>query len=238
MFKDRNRDGEHCNMTLLNWQENKTMEINCEKWPGTYKVRPSGSLHPQIFHIWWTKTKKMGRCGLVVAWPETILWPWLWPLSVGKAWLYMDIVGSLFPQICQRVQHRENAWPDPYMVTLGWVCATWWELRGRSWTSICWSKACNRILTLDWAWCHFRESVGEPRQRYAAAQHANSHNTHIPSWYCCPVNLGGKLFNQLILLSALWVENGYRHRYQVKWCALLWIMCHSLMRFSIANAET
>ena len=76
----------------------------------------------------------MGRCGLVVAWPETIWWPWLWPLSVGKAWLYMDIVGSLFPQICRREQYRENAWLDPYMVTLGWACNTWWV--GTPWDNL------------------------------------------------------------------------------------------------------
>ena len=126
----------------------------------------------------------------------------MWPSSVTYlvtlGWesmaSYLDIVWSLFPQICHRVQGRENAWPDPYMVTLGWASVTYLELRGRNWTSICCSKTRHHAM----AYSHLHSdpgvslenpTVGELRQRYAAAQHAILHHTHSPSWHYW-VNLG------------------------------------------------
>ena len=172
MFKDRNQHGEHCNMgmTLLNCQEdNWKLERKCEVWPETYRVSASKNLSylTSSQFPWWIRTKRNG---------------WVWPSSVSYlvtlGWesmaSYLDIVWSLFPQICHRVQGRENAWPDPYMVTLGWAYVTYLELRGRNWTSICCSKTRHHAM----AYSHLHSdpgvslenpTVGELRQRYGAA---------------------------------------------------------------------
>ena len=124
--------------------------------------------------------------------------------------------------------HGENAWPDPYMVTLGWACNTWWV--GTPWDN----------LDID---------------RYAVGRHAIGHSrlhsdpgpSLVSLWrirgrtetlicrtcklrqhaysYWVKSGLGkimeGKWFSQLMLLGELRAENGCRLRYQVKWCAFL-----------------
>ena len=47
--------------------------------------------------------------------------PGLGLCQLGKHSFIWTLLGHYFPKSV-----RENAWPDPYMVTLGWACNTWW----------------------------------------------------------------------------------------------------------------